>query len=126
MTEKLMLGTLAAPQATALKNRLAKAGIEVALVHNQVTCNKGCALQLEVWAHPADTSEISKLLSHDAVDEMTSMGYDPKLLGQVFDASAEEVTCPACGATFKPTTDSCPECELCFGVPDAPKGHGCR
>src|SRR4051794_34965883 len=51
---KLRLGTAPVAQAEALKRTLAAHDIEVALIHNEVTCTSGCSLTVEIWAHPDD------------------------------------------------------------------------
>jgi len=50
-------------------------------------------------------------------DEWRS-GLDPEVTEScemAIDLDAEETTCPACMATFKPNIPMCPECGLRFG-----------
>ena len=121
---KLRLGTAPVAQAEAMKRKLATHGIEVALIHNEVTCTTGCSLTVEVWAHPDDVPEIGRLSAEARHEELTAMGYDPALADSVFDPSAGEATCPACSTTFATTASECPECGLCFGVPEEKGGCG--
>ena len=43
-------------------------------------------------------------------------GHEPNFehMSAVYDPTAAEVTCQACGAKFKPTATECPDCGLCY------------
>jgi hypothetical protein len=115
-TQKIMLGQLGASDAERLKTRLAREGIEIATVHNGATCNSGCSVSLEVWAHPDDLPEIDRLMRSDRAKMLGDLGADAALVDSVFDSSAEHATCPACGTQFETRHGECPECGLCFSV----------
>jgi ribosomal protein S27AE len=124
---KVLLGKAEIKSAEALRAKLGKLGIEVALVHNEVTCGRGCAVQVEVWAHPDDLPEIQRSLDAERQKTFADMGYDARLAEAVFDKAAEAATCPACGTSFATSHSECPECGLCFETPEeAAASHGCR
>jgi len=116
MTEKFHLATLPVAAAEALKSKLALAGIDIALIHNEQSCKSGCAVQVEVWSHPDDVAEIARIAEAERSAHYQEVGYDPSLANSVFDPSREEATCPACGTNFATTLTSCPDCGLSFGV----------
>ena len=121
---KVLLGKASLLEAQTLKSRLARAEIEVALIHNGSTCTSGCQVQVEIWAHPDDTAEIARLMADEHRRVLSDMGYDITLADAVFDPAAATATCPACAATFPTTSTCCPECDLHFDVPD-PESGGC-
>lgn len=124
---KVLLGKAEIKSAEALRAKLGKLGIEVALVHNEITCGRGCAVQVEVWAHPDDLPEIQRSLDAERQKIFEDMGYDARLAEAVFDKAAGTATCPACGTSFATSHSECPECGLCFETPEeAAASHGCR
>jgi hypothetical protein len=111
---KVFIGKASVTEAQALKARLAGAGFEIALVHNEATCGRGCATQVEVWAHPDDLEAIAGFLGEEWAKTCESMGYDHALATAVFDPDAATATCPACATTFPTSSTRCPECDLNF------------
>ena len=116
-SSKLLLGKAAIAEAQILKAKLASQGFEIALVHNEASCGKGCAPQVEVWAHPDDAPSIAQFLGEDRLRLLESMGYNAQLANEVFDPSSESAVCPACGTTFATTNSSCTDCGLTFDTP---------
>jgi hypothetical protein len=116
MSEKVLLGKTPQADAERLKTLLAGQGIDVLTLHNPSSCNSGCSVELEVWAHPEDVPAVQQLLAGQWHKAMAEMGYDPKLAEQVFDPGAESATCPACATVFAPTLGECPDCGLQFSV----------
>jgi hypothetical protein len=97
-----------------IKHALGREGFEIAVIHNRLTCSKGCSTDVEVWAAKADAEDIMLALKSQRYSEWISNGYDPSLADSVFDAEAPEATCPACGTVFLPKLGKCPDCGLCF------------
>ena len=122
---KILIGTAPYSEAQALKRKLEVHAISVVLTHNQATCGGGCSVKLEIWSHADDVVAITKILAAERHNELAMMGYDPKLATEVFDTSRAEATCPCCGTSFATQLSECPECGLCFGVPDKSPKKGC-
>lgn len=126
-TTKVLLGKLEVKAAEGLRAKLNKLGIHVLLIHNEVTCGRGCAVQVEVWAHPNDLAVIKNTLDTERLKMFEDMGYDPKLAEAVFNPDAPTAICPACGTSFETSRTECPECGLCFESPEVrPSEHACR
>lgn len=116
-TRKVMLGKIAQSDGERLRSQLGEHGIEIALIHNSSTCTSGCAIQLELWAHPEDVPAIQQVTSANWLQNITEMGYDPNLANAVFNPEAADATCPACGTVFATTAAECSDCGLQFSVP---------
>lgn len=126
-TAKVLLGKLEVKAAEAIRAKLGKLGIDVALIHNEITCGRGCAVQVEIWAHPDDLVTIQQQFAAERLKIFEDMGYDPQLAEAVFDPAAETAICPACGTSFATTLTECPECGLCFEPPENQTSvHACR
>lgn len=115
--EKILLGKANAQKCEMMRHYLAGHGIEIATIHNKITCSSGCSTELEIWAHAADADQIDALLKELYQQEMRDHGYNADLLNAVYDPTAEEATCPACGIVFSTSHRECPECGLGFGEP---------
>ncbi len=78
-------------------------------------CGKGCCgPELVVMIRPEDVDLALRALAEEFV---RTTSVDCRQLSRataVFDASASEVLCPACGCRFSPTVGACPDCGLCF------------
>ena len=62
-----------------------------------------------------DLQRAAELLQREYM-ESTGLGtYDLSTAGAIFDEGADSALCPGCGATFLPTSSSCPECGLSLG-----------
>ena len=112
--EQIFLGVMALQEAKNHQLKLKSQGVELILKVNDQTCTTGCKVTVEVWASEAD-SEIVKI--HFKDDYLKHVrGHEPNLehLSQVFDPSASEVTCQACGTKFSPTVNECPDCGLMY------------
>jgi hypothetical protein len=116
--DKVCMGTLAAGDAERLRTRLAREGIEIRTIHNGASCNSGCSIQLEIWAHPDDLTEIGQLIELDRRRALADLGADLARTDAVFDTSQPTAECPACGTAFSTTAQACPDCGLEFQVPN--------
>ena len=113
--DKILLGKSSAPEAERLQATLDKHGISIALAHNVATCTSGgCGIELEIWAHPEDVSQIQQIVALEWQESAAYLQHDPAQAAQVFDPNAKEVTCPACATVFEPLSNECPDCGLTF------------
>jgi hypothetical protein len=123
---KIMVGTLGLRDAEHLRARMSREGIEILTVHNRATCTSGCSTTVEVWVHPADLSDIQRLMAEARQKELEGLGADPQLIDQVYDPDQATAVCPACGTEFETSSDACPDCGLGFALPPgATAKRGC-
>lgn len=78
-------------------------------------CGKGCCgPELTVMIRTEDVDLALRVLAEEFV---RTTSVDCRQLSRatvVYDASASEVLCPACGCRFSPTVGACPDCGLSF------------
>ena len=112
--EPLFLGVMELQEAKNHQLQLRSQGVELELKVNAQTCTTGCKVTVEVWGSGADAESIQRHFTQDYLKHVK--GHEPNLdhLAQVFDPSAEEVTCQACGSKFSPTVNECPDCGLVY------------
>ena len=108
------LGTMPLEEAKALTKTLATRGVEAVMDHNAHTCTRGCTVTVEVLIPETAIPVVQETLKEQY--QKLAQGHDLnwELLGEVFDPSKGEATCPACGTKFKTVATECPECGLCF------------
>jgi hypothetical protein len=112
--ELVKLGTMPLDDAKNLQRALATKGVEAVMNHNSQTCTRGCQVTVEVLIPETSLSLVQETLREQY--QRLTQGLDIKwdLLGEVFDPSKGEATCPACGTHFQTSAAECPECGLCF------------
>lgn len=102
-------------QMKGLQNLLAKASLPSVLSNDASNCGKGCfgaAVLLKVRRE--DVEEVTVILDAEHARTTSLSEYDTSNGGVVFNAMAEQATCPACGCSFPTDSGSCPDCGLCF------------
>ncbi len=98
----------------ALQHLLAAERIPSILAGDGPGCGRSCAPQLELQIKAVDLKAAEKVL---ASEFLHTTGVDPADLERaevVYDISAREAICPACGCHFAPSIGACPECGLSF------------
>lgn len=114
-TEKeVFLGVMDLQEAKTHQLKLKENGITVTLKTHGSTCTTGCKVTVEVWGNNTDVIALQSYFSGEFMKHVK--GHEPNFdyLTAVFDSSASEVTCQACGARFSPTLSECPDCGLCY------------
>lgn len=98
-----------------LQRVLARKRIPSLLGGERGECGKGCCgPELYLKIRPEDVDEALQALAEEFV---RTTAVDSRQLSQaaaVFDPSAAEALCPACGCRFSPTVGACPDCGLAF------------
>ncbi len=98
-----------------MENLLAEERIATLVLGDEQSCGKGCCpttLYLNVRAD--DAMDALRIIQRE-IDRTTAIhSHDLSHADAVFDPEAPEVTCPACGTAFRPESNECPECGLCF------------
>lgn len=113
--DELFLGVMDYQEAKNHEIKLKSQGIYLILKKNDETCGTGsCRVRLEVWANPKDETFLRNYFKSDF--EKHAKGHIPNYdhLSEVYDPSASEVICQACGAKFNPKSNECPDCGLVY------------
>lgn len=113
--EELFLGVMDLQEAKNHQYRLKSMGVEIVLKTNHETCSTGsCKVTVEVWGKEHDQELLSKHFTSDYLKHV--QGHVPNFehLNAVFDPTASEVICQACGMKFAPTSTECPDCGLVY------------
>jgi hypothetical protein len=114
MIEEIFLGVMDYQDAKNHQIRLKQEGIEITLKSNHKTCTTGCKVTVEVWGNSADTLKLQGHFQNDYLKHVKGHEPDFSILSAVFDPTASEVICQACGTKFIPTSTECPDCGLCY------------
>jgi len=78
-------------------------------------CNRGCrGPELLLQVRPADVPEALAILDREHWRTTGLADHDVRLADSVYDSSAPEAICPACGFCFSTDAGACPDCGLCF------------
>lgn len=111
---EVFLGVMDLQEAKTHQLRLKERGITVALKTHGETCTTGCKVTVEVWGQENDKNALQSYFSTDYLKNVK--GHEPNFdhLSQVYDTSASEVVCQACGMKFSPSLSECPDCGLCY------------
>jgi hypothetical protein len=95
--------------------RLKSQGVDLILKTNDQTCSTGgCKITVEVWGKASDESALMSHFQNDYLKHVKGHVPNFEHLSAVFDPSASEVICQACGAKFAPTSSECPDCGLVY------------
>lgn len=112
--EEMFLGVMDLQEAKNHQYRLKALGINLSLKTNDQTCTSGCKVTVEVWGREEDRESLTKHFQSDYLKHV--QGHVPNFehLSAVFDPTAAEVICQACGTKFAPTASECPDCGLVY------------
>lgn len=113
--EEVFLGVMDLQEAKNHQYRLKGLGISIDLKTNAQTCTTGCKVTVEVWGKESDKEVLMKHFQQDYLKHV--MGHVPnfEFMSSVYDPTAAEVICQACGTKFKPSATECPDCGLVYG-----------
>lgn len=112
--EEVFLGVMDLQEAKNHQHKLKASGIEINFKTNGETCKTGCKVTVEVWGKEVDLGKLQEYFRSDYLKHV--QGHEPNFeqLQGVFDPSAQEVICQACGMKFKPIASECPDCGLVY------------
>lgn len=118
-TNLVQIGAANIHDAERIKSHLAEVGVKLELAVAPGDCGGGkCGISAEIWAHPDDMPKVMEYFAAEHKRRHAGLEFDPQQISQVFDTSAAEATCPACGTRFATSHHECPDCGLSFGVPE--------
>jgi len=112
--DELFLGVMDLQEAKNHQYKLKNMGVSLKLKTNGATCSSGCKITVELWGLVKDESLLMEYFKNDYLKHVK--GHIPNFdhLSSVFDMSASEVVCQACGAKFSPEVNVCPDCGLVY------------
>ena len=111
----LFLGVMELQEAKNHQLSLRHRGVALEFRTNGKTCTTGCKVKVEVWARAVDSDQIQDYFKADYLRHLKGHVPDFEALSAVFDPSALEVVCQACGTKFSPQLKECPDCGLVYG-----------
>lgn len=95
---------------------LKRQGFPTLIAGDSQSCGKGCCgTEVLLRARRSDIEEIFAIFQKEHISNTSLHEHDMSLVEAVFNPSAQEATCPACGSCFATQHMSCPECGLNFG-----------
>jgi len=98
-----------------VQSRLAGEGIPSIVAGDSKSCGKGCCgSEVRLQARMTDVQDIMAFMAREHMQTTGLADHDTSYADAVFDASAMDSTCPACGCSFSPKNKICPDCGLCF------------
>jgi hypothetical protein len=116
--ELIPIGEANIHEAESLKGRLRERDVTVELAVSPGDCSGGaCGIKAQIWVRAADLPKVQEYFAEEHARRHAGLDFDPAVVGQVFDTSAEEATCPACATRFSTALAECPDCGLSFAVP---------
>lgn len=100
-----------------MEQLLAKENIVSLITDDGQSCGGGCcAGSFLLSVHREDAMDGLKIIEqeYNRTTSFSDYDFNQNNAEAVFDPAALVATCPACGATFPPDNNECPECGLCF------------
>ena len=98
-----------------MKSRLAAEGFPSIVAGDSNSCGKGCCgSEVRLQVRMEDVQDIMAYMAREHVQTTGLADHDTSYVDAVFDPSAMNSTCPACGTGFSPNNKICPDCGLCF------------
>lgn len=112
--EELFLGVMELQEAKNHQYQLKSHGVELHFKSNPQTCTTGCKVTVEVWGKESDQEILQRHFQTDYLKHVKGHVPNFEHLSAVFDPTASEVICQACGTKFAPTSQECPDCGLVY------------
>jgi len=99
-----------------LQARLAREGFQSIVAGDSKSCGKGCCGggEVSLQVRTEDVQDIMEYMAREHIQTTGLADHDTSYADAVFDPSAMNTTCPACGCSFSPQDRTCPDCGLCF------------
>ena len=113
-SEEILIGVMDIQEAKNHQYKMKAEGVVLNLKSNGKTCTTGCKVTVELWGLEKDQERLMTYFQKDFMKHVAGHEINAEYLSAVFDPSAAEVICQACGAKFKPTATECPDCGLCY------------
>ena len=98
-----------------MQSRLANDGLPSIVAGDSDSCGKGCCgSEVRLQVRKSDVQDIMAFMDREHIQTTGLTDHDTSYVEAVYDPSAMNTTCPACGCNFSPQNKICPDCGLCF------------
>lgn len=95
--------------------RLKSEGFPSIVAGDSNSCGKGCCgSEVRLQVRRKDIQDVMAFMAREHIQTTGLAEHDTSYADAVFDSSAMNTTCPACGCGFSPLNKICPDCGLCF------------
>lgn len=113
----IFFGQFELSEAKHVQIKLKNLGIETEIRGNENTCGTSrCkSVSVDLWGDQDHKDKVIEYFKQDFFKSIGNTKVDLEAMAQVYDPSAELVTCQACAAKFAPNLTECPDCGLCYG-----------
>lgn len=115
--EKILIffGQFELSDAKLVQVKLKNLGVETEIRGNENTCTtKNCKVSVDLWGDQVHKDKVVEYFRKDFFKNIGDAPVNLEAMAEVFDPSAETVTCQACAAKFSPNLTECPDCGLCY------------
>lgn len=110
----VFLGVMDLQEAKTHQIKLKAKGVEISFKVNDSTCSTGCKVTVEVWGKEENLNLLQEYFTGEYLRNVAGHVPNFEHLSAVYDPTAAEVICQACGMKFKPTLSECPDCGLVY------------
>ena len=98
-----------------MQSRLLADGFPSLVAGDSSSCGKGCCgSEVRLQVRMNDIQDVMAFMAREHIQTTGLAEHDNSYADAVFDTSAMNTTCPACGCSFSPKNKICPDCGLCF------------
>ena len=97
-----------------MQSRLLADGFPSIIAGDSSSCGKSCCSEARLQVRISDIQDVMAFMAREHVQNTGLAEHDNSYADAVFDTSAMNTTCPACGCSFSPKNKICPDCGLCF------------
>lgn len=113
--ETVIIGVFPHAEAKTLEKKLSEQGLNPVLNHDGQTCQRGCAVTIELRLPQSEIESAIPFLKSYHSKDYAGLTIDFEALNATFDPNQENTQCPACSTFFNPSKHSeCPDCGLRF------------
>lgn len=113
--ELICFGQFELSEAKDILIRLKNLGIIAEIRGNEKTCTtRNCKISVDLWGSDQDKEKAAEFFRKEFFKNIGDAKVNLEAMAEVFDPSAETVTCQACAAKFSPNLTECPDCGLCY------------
>ena len=114
LTDEIFLGVMDLQEAKNHQYKLKTQGIHLEIKSNGETCTTGCKVTVELWGKASDEIGLRDYFKEAYLKNVA--GHEPNFdhMREVYDPTASEVICQACGTKFSPKLNECPDCGLVY------------
>ncbi len=112
---EVFLGVMDIQEAKNHQYKMKALGVALNIKSNGETCTTGCKVTVELWGFEKDAPTLQTYFKDEYLKHVAGHVPNFENMQAVYDPTAAEVICQACGMKFRPTATECPDCGLVYG-----------